>query len=419
MVKAKQVDAFPGGDTRFPFLDGLRAVSILWLIGFHSIWFLGFYLTGENFVGVMKSSLPIYFILGGHFGVDIFFVLSGFLITHVLLAGNGLGAGGLGTFYRRRAFRILPAYFVCLGLYALMVGYIPFPAKVEHIWLNFLLVNNYAPLAKMAMGWSWSLAIEEQFYIVFPLLFFFCRSSRKLMQMAIGLMIAAIAIRTAVVIATGPWPGPAIHPMLGYEYFSSYFETVYAKTHMRFGGLVCGIIARLAVGNAAIQAWFATRPKLTSALLAASFVVALLVIASALIMATFGVANVDVKMAIIIAERYVLAAAVAYIAFHAIALASPTQWFKRLLSHPRWRLWAELSYGAFLLNPLAICFVAHYVREPLQTASGAMLAGYVAACYALTFAASYVLYTLVENPMRALGRRGFSRAPVGEPVVAG
>lgn len=403
---------------RFPFLDGMRAISILWLVGFHSLWFLGFFLEKENFVSILKSGLPAYLILCGHFGVDIFFVLSGFLITHVLLTGQGLGNGGLGNFYRRRAFRILPAYFVCLGLYASMASYIPYPSKIEHVWLNFLLVNNYAPLSMQAMAWSWSLAIEEQFYIIFPLLFFVCGSSRKLMQLAIGLLVAAVAIRAGVAIATGPWPGAATHPMLSGAYFARYFETIYCQTHMRFGGLVCGIIARLAVGNVAIRAWFSSRPKVTTAVLAGAVTLAAFVLLNGMITAILKIESIDYKMATIVGDRYLFAAAVAFIAFHSIALASPKQMFTRLLSSPRWKLWAELSYGAFLLNPIAICFTAYYLKAPLQTASGLFLVGYVAACFALTFAASWVLFTLVENPMRALGRRGFGQPTQGTAVPA-
>src|SRR5947208_2452901 len=99
-------------------------------------------------------------------GVDIFFVISGYLIASLLLKEHDRTGGiRLKKFYARRAFRVLPAYLIGLCLTALILKE---RSNIGHAWANLLFINNFLPASWQAMGWSWSLAIEEQFYIVFP-----------------------------------------------------------------------------------------------------------------------------------------------------------------------------------------------------------------------------------------------------------
>jgi peptidoglycan/LPS O-acetylase OafA/YrhL len=124
-------------------------------------------------------------LLGGYLGVDFFFVLSGFLITSLLLAGaNRTGGVALGSFWARRARRLLPALAVLLvgvALYCLVLGT---PRQFTQIrgdafatlgyaanWHEIFARQNYFTLftAPSPLNHTWSLAIEEQFYVVWPL----------------------------------------------------------------------------------------------------------------------------------------------------------------------------------------------------------------------------------------------------------
>lgn len=146
-------------------IDGLRAVAVLPVILFHA----GF----ELFAG-------------GFLGVDIFFVISGYLITSILLLELEENKFSIINFYERRARRILPALFVVLFV-TYFVGFVLMPpfefkeysqslvsvvAFLSNIF--FYLEIDYFSLAAEAMPLlhTWSLAIEEQFYIVFPPLLF-------------------------------------------------------------------------------------------------------------------------------------------------------------------------------------------------------------------------------------------------------
>jgi peptidoglycan/LPS O-acetylase OafA/YrhL len=164
-------------------LDGLRATAILLVVAWH---YLG---VGEN------PTLWRVFIFG-RIGVDMFFVLSGYLITRILLNSRE-SPGYFSTFYRRRAFRILPIYFVMVGIYligrqmrgsaeSLFGGALPW-------WSYVIGLQNWWMTGQQTYGayWltgTWSLAVEEQFYLAFPLLVRYV-SPAHLPRILIALMI--------------------------------------------------------------------------------------------------------------------------------------------------------------------------------------------------------------------------------------
>ncbi len=107
-----------------------------------------------------------------HFGVRVFFVISGFLITSLLVSEIRKTATiGLGAFYLKRAFRIFPAYYFYLGAVAVLalLGAAPLP------WIDALLAATYTINYRVHRSWwvghAWSLSVEEQFYLVWPLAF--------------------------------------------------------------------------------------------------------------------------------------------------------------------------------------------------------------------------------------------------------
>jgi peptidoglycan/LPS O-acetylase OafA/YrhL len=167
---------------RIPELDGLRAIAI-WgvLIGhlfFHTPGMLG---------PLPRWTAPLR-VAGDHgwLGVDLFFVLSGFLITGILLDAKGR-PGYFQTFYKRRAFRILPIYsIVCIVLIvAYGIHFAPYFAFCA------LFIANLSGIANLDVpngaGPYWSLAVEEQFYLGWPLLVL--ALNRRSLALAAGAMI--------------------------------------------------------------------------------------------------------------------------------------------------------------------------------------------------------------------------------------
>jgi peptidoglycan/LPS O-acetylase OafA/YrhL len=146
-----------GGGNRLPGLDGLRAVAVLLVLVAH-------YYPADG-----TSRFHDKVAHAGGRGVEVFFVLSGYLITHLLLREErSRGSVSLKLFYARRALRILPPLGLFLvGLYlASLVGLVAVPT-IDYL-ASIFFFRNYAGHAPETQH-LWTLAIEEQFYLVWPL----------------------------------------------------------------------------------------------------------------------------------------------------------------------------------------------------------------------------------------------------------
>jgi peptidoglycan/LPS O-acetylase OafA/YrhL len=147
-------------NNRFGSLDGLRALSVVAVIWHHS---------GG---GMVASEWAQH----GHHGVTLFFAISGFLITTLLLRERDRhGAIDLRAFYVRRALRIFPLYYAVLLIYVVLVFVLERHSKVGQDFFSHLIYfatytsNWFVPLdGRVIFYYSWSLAAEEQFYLVWP-----------------------------------------------------------------------------------------------------------------------------------------------------------------------------------------------------------------------------------------------------------
>jgi peptidoglycan/LPS O-acetylase OafA/YrhL len=163
----------------FPALDGLRAICVALVICFH-----------------MHEKVPGF--IHGSTGVDIFFVLSGFLITTLLLREKEkYGSVSLKGFYVRRAFRILPIYYIVLLMYFPAIWLLRDATRWHQLMcaLPYLLTFTQEFLPKSAgsiFAHSWSLGYEEKFYLLWPLLVLMLHPFRRrniMILLAIGALI--------------------------------------------------------------------------------------------------------------------------------------------------------------------------------------------------------------------------------------
>jgi peptidoglycan/LPS O-acetylase OafA/YrhL len=169
-AEARQIGSVPAMTNHIPALDGLRGIAIL------SVMLLHFTNAIAALPGSPTSAARSVFGWGWT-GVDLFFVLSGFLITGILLDSKGHPLY-FRSFYARRALRIFPLYYAALFLFFVVPRAIPsVPATYSFAWHDqrwfWFYLGNFHPLgpdAKQFIGQFWSLAIEEQFYLVWPLL---------------------------------------------------------------------------------------------------------------------------------------------------------------------------------------------------------------------------------------------------------
>ena len=328
----------------YPSLDGLRAFSVLFVIF-------------EHVLGP-KGPLDHFH---GWLGVDIFFVLSGFLITTLLVREERqTGSVNIGNFYIRRAFRILPVYFLVLGFYVL--GSLPtsHPAKWAQLCAGmpyFLTFNNdlafeLIPSRVGSMfGLSWSLGVEEKFYLLWPvLLFLVCRSRN-------GRVLNVISFYAGVA---------------GLLLFSF-------KESRAFHGLLVGcILAFLLTGSTlpAIRKLVGRTPE-----------------AAMLLLAVAGFALVDWNIWFVFPFAWIVAALIAYI------LLRPG-WISRGLENSALVWLGKRSYVMYLTSGFALNLVIRLIepRQPWISVSVALLAFAVAALIA------EIIHRTVEEPMRQAGK---------------
>jgi peptidoglycan/LPS O-acetylase OafA/YrhL len=144
-------------DNHFPSLDGLRAVAIMMVMLYH--------------FGANHFLRPFRILINGDTGVNLFFVISGFLITTLLLKEKIThGQISLKRFYLRRALRIIPAAYLFLLVMVLLNTFYKFGITGRSFASAFLFYKNFPYQEEPYLGHFWTLAVEAQFYLFFPLL---------------------------------------------------------------------------------------------------------------------------------------------------------------------------------------------------------------------------------------------------------
>lgn len=214
-------------------LDALRAIAILLVIGRHLVPHLPSNLAENDATQFLFVWYDV-----GWLGVDLFFVLSGYLISGLLF--NEMGATGrlrIGRFLVRRGLKIYPAYYVFLayGTARAAVAALLSPDTNEfgpflkELWPCLILIQNYFDGAPW--GHTWSLAVEEHFYILLPVVFATLACCRQLHWIApLGIFsILSVTVARTLLISPDADPG-----------------WIYSATHLRFDSLLMGVLLRYA-----------------------------------------------------------------------------------------------------------------------------------------------------------------------------
>ena len=335
-----------------PTLDGWRAIAILLVIGAHCCPAL---LRTGTFAGKTLAAVLIH----AGYGVDVFFAISGYLIGTLLLKEKSAnGTISLGRFYTRRVFRILPPILVYLAaIYTLhRFNVLPILTTSEIIAvLGF--VRNYA-----AGGWYtghfWSLAIEEQFYLVIPCLL-------SMLRWRVALTVATtIAILSSIVRA------------IEYGRHMFFIDTMQFRTENRIDALMCGVILALVLQKEEAREWMKRRLSLLTMLL-----LLLATAAGALILNAPPVRRTIISIA--------LPLLIAHTVIH------PERWWTRWLEYAPLRWIGRLSYSIYIWQML---FLVPNVRRL------GWLQGFPQALIFILLIAA-LSYYFVEKPMLRIGHR--------------
>ena len=384
--------------SRNPGLDTLRASAIALVFMYHY----------EVFVSRTATFGWLSDI--GWVGVDLFFVLSGYLIANQLFAGMARGQSlSLPRFYARRAFRTLPVFWLVLAFFVL------FPAAMggrpPPPWWRFLtFTQNIGLQPGTAFSHAWSLCVEEQFYLVLPAVLalgtWFARG-RAALTRAHGWALMALLVAVGVVarwLLWQAWGRPADGRGDGY------MSWVYFDTLCRFDEFIPGVAVAM-LKNFHRPTWdrLMARGGMLGAAGAAA-VVAMLTSAYkyydipgygwGFFMTAFGYSLIALAFAVLVAAALSPAA-------------RALRW--RIPGADKLALW---SYSTYLSHKPLAYFIARQL-EPLGVSDGARLAIITLACIAV----GGLLYKLVEAPFMALRDRlvpsNFEDAPAGAPLVAG
>ena len=216
-------------------LDGLRAIAVLLVLWQHipkfalplAIHNVCTWMFGED----LSRTWPLEIdwvrnkvFAAGYLGVDMFFVLSGFLITRILLVDKGRGVP-LGHFLLRRVLRIFPIYYLTILVVALVSPH------DELLWCAFYLSNFYYLFEPGGvMQHSWSLAVEEHFYLLWPLIVYSCSAAMSRRVAALGVI--PLAIVSAAVLAS-VW-----HDDLRFVMKASQYGTMFRGAALSCGALL-------------------------------------------------------------------------------------------------------------------------------------------------------------------------------------
>lgn len=354
-----------------PAIDGLRAFAVLSVIAFH----------------LLPASMP-----GGWFGVDVFFVISGFLITALLLAEYRRERGHISLvgFWFARARRLLPALFVVLAAVLVCATFLTVSGRTGNVAGDVLATLGYVANWRFVLGdeayfgqvaspsplrHAWSLAVEEQFYLVYPLILVGLLALIRRRITLVGVLAVGSAV-SALLMAYLHHPG--VDP-----------SRVYYGTDTRAHQLLVGaaVAALISGGPGAIDR---DKVRLLDTWCRRLALPALLVVVS-----TFWWAG-SAQSAIFEGLAVPLSLAICVVL---VAATSPTASLaQRVLSWEPLRRIGMVSYGLYLWHWPIIVFLNDQVL-PIPTAPRVLLQ------LALTALLTWLSYRYVERPVRRAGIR--------------
>jgi peptidoglycan/LPS O-acetylase OafA/YrhL len=352
---------------RQPGLDLLRALAIIVVVIYHS--------------GIMGFPMPGRVHRWGWIGVDLFFVLSGYLIGGQLLAPLARNQSiNLGRFFARRALRIMPAYFVVLAIYIFLPSWREYPEMYP--WWKFLLsVQNIGLHGGTAFSHAWSLAVEDQFYLALPFILLFAnRWPRAAIIIPCAIFFGGILLRIFLA-----YQNPAEVSGVSFRGFQAW---IYYPTWTRLDPLVWG------VALAAIEKF---RPKWWQRLMD-----------SAIWLWLPGLALIVYALWLGEGEYLSVAAAIWQFPLLAIGMAAllicaqSDRLPLRRVAVPGAAFIASIAYSAYLVQKLVIHAVGEFCdAHDVDLTSASALIG-VELC---VYLAATILFLIVERPFLQLRHR--------------
>ena len=394
--------------TNFDVVDGLRAISMLLVLIFHSYMM---YAYGQSTTSVSEmveeGGYLLSWIVNSDKGVDVFFVISGFLITTILLRQiDSMGRIRLSNFYVRRFLRLSPVYYFAILLYWLFLGNQE-SANTDNLWANIFYVNNFIHYKDQAMNWTWSLAIEEQFYLIFPLLLtFLVLKTRQPMFWLWVLWFLAILIRYLIIMSDEQIRTlPQSQLAADEDFHAHHFSVLYDNLYTRYGALLSGCMAGyyFYYDKDRLDAFFKTAMGLAVKTVGIVLVAVLMILP--MVSSQFDDwQNFNIAYQSLNRNLFGLGIAI-------IILASFSEgWFKKiahvLLGNRVLYPIAQLSYSMYLVHVVPVAILSGIAAQWVNNTPGvshfeAVFAIFVVATLVTTLLAAF-MYLFIERPLMNL-----------------
>ncbi len=362
----------------------MRAIAILWVM----LWHMHFALRPGIWSGPGRY---------GWMGVDLFFVLSGYLIGSQLLRPYTRGSQpSIGGFYLRRAFRVLPAYLTVLLFYFAIPAFREAPG-LSPAWQFLTFTENFRIdyLHDQAFSHVWSLCVEEHFYLVLPLLILLLMRRPRLgktLTMILGILCFGIAIRAYIYLHQ-----VQVFPRDDDPFILAYLEKIYYPTHTRLDGLLVGVT--LATIKTFRPGWWQR---------AMSHGYLLFMGGLALCAWAMWLFNDRLSFFATVIGFPLMAIGLGLLIASSIAPSSP-------LSKVRgFGLIAALAYSTYLTHKETIHLVHDHLPRLVEARGWLAFAAY----FVFSFLAAFVLYMAIERPFLRLRERISSRAAKSAQLAA-
>jgi peptidoglycan/LPS O-acetylase OafA/YrhL len=365
-----------------PGLDTLRALAIISVIAYHVSLFHG----DETLPAFLLPAVQM-----GWMGVDLFFVLSGYLIASQFLRPYRFGERpSLGAFYRNRFYRILPAFFAVLILYLALPLWRESP-NLPPLWELLTFTQNlFVDRSRFrAFSHVWSLCVEEHFYLIFPLVVLASmrkRSMRITVAILLSLVVSGILIRTYFLFHL-------LRPIAasGGPFGILFLERIYYPTYSHLDGLLAGVTVAIVRTLRPVQ-WSALARRGNQLFCIGACVVGLAVYLTK----DFWDSVTGVSAVGTVIGFPVLSLGLGLVVASAL---STNGWLR--IKIPGARLIATLAYSLYLTHKELIHLVDLWFPSIAEGAKYRWLAVYAAVCLVVAAA----LYLCVERPFLRLRDR--------------
>ena len=407
-------------------LDGLRIIATLWVISFHIFDLVRLLPGGMDVLNEIYPLSQYNVFQNGSLGVDMFFVISGFLMMCILYEEYEYATNKkenwavVGRFYMRRILRIYPSYMLALGLWCALVASIPseitsyqFQLCQQYWWTNILMISNFYPGGTdvECMAWTWSISVEMQMYMISPLVVYVAYKAQKITRI---LSFSWLIILT--LLSAGLYIGYSLYYFINDVDGRNYVSYVYTFTYMRFFGYSSGMIAALQVMH---ERKGMSGPMNLIVRGIVRIITTGLVIAIGVYGGIFYYPDIpDMIFWQIGANRVMFSFSFAFVIYDLIVGVTPDRGWKyrildmwipisrKLLNNRVTYIFAQFTYNIYLYHLQIICifYVVVFQTPDFIFEPNWMIITFTIGCFLISSVIALVVYFLIEKPFINMGK---------------